>query len=498
MNDFRSIDINYIIENKNSLSASRYSKIFMKNDFKFKLDRFFSENLSAKFLGHEVGSLNYIKKSPNIVLKTKGLTKEGFLPILNDECFEYVNPKSFRKYDLKKGDLILSKDSNIGETVILDRDYPNMMLSGALYKLPVKSYWKYYVLAFTKHEIFRNQLDLMVPKGATIRHANTLFLDCEIPVPKKNTLEVIKLVSAISKLIVVGETIIKAKYNQIQNIIINELKLNQRLENTFDYSLPTYNEILTTGRLDTSRYTEKFKQFKFKITNYKYGYKNLSQMGFNFSRGQNLQVSAIGKSFYSEKKVNNFYELIVSSNINEMSLLEKVKYLGNGKSLKTINEGDIIYSCRGAQFGRVMYFDSKHEKSITNIDNMQISNPAAPEELKIFIVCFLNLLRTNKHIYNIAITGSGANSLTKYQIDEIIFPQFPQEKLLEIKDIFKKNVVGKNPNNLTDFIKFEKIKMQDMGMSDLHERVKYLKKYLNVVLDKIVLDKNIEIDYSKI
>ena len=77
---------------------------------------------------------------------------------------------------LKKGDLIISKDSNIGEIIILDKDYPDIMLSGALYKLPVKEEFKYYLLAFVKHDIFREQLDFMVPSGATIRHAKTMFL----------------------------------------------------------------------------------------------------------------------------------------------------------------------------------------------------------------------------------------------------------------------------------------------------------------------------------
>ena len=45
--------------------------------------------------------------------------------------------------NLKEGDLLISKDSNIGEIVILDKDYPNHMLSSALYRLPVIEKNKY-------------------------------------------------------------------------------------------------------------------------------------------------------------------------------------------------------------------------------------------------------------------------------------------------------------------------------------------------------------------
>lgn len=38
--------------------------------------------------------------------------------------------------NLKEGDIIISKDSNIGEIVILDKDYPNYMLC----KLPKLAY----------------------------------------------------------------------------------------------------------------------------------------------------------------------------------------------------------------------------------------------------------------------------------------------------------------------------------------------------------------------
>ncbi len=136
-------------------------------------------------------------------------------------------PNSFVKMNLKAGDLIISKDSNIGEIVILDKDYPNVMLSGALYKLPVSQY-KYYLLAMMKHAIFREQLDFIVPKGATIRHAKTLFLDCEIPMPNENSENVIQFVENLTQAIVNKQRLIKERHRAILPLIEKELLDNQK------------------------------------------------------------------------------------------------------------------------------------------------------------------------------------------------------------------------------------------------------------------------------
>ncbi len=88
------------------------------------------------------------------------------------------------------------------------------MLSGALYKLPVSDK-KFYLLAFIKQNIFREQLDFMVPKGATIRHAKTIFLDCKIPMPNHNTDNTIKFVEVLTQAIINKEQLIKERHESI-------------------------------------------------------------------------------------------------------------------------------------------------------------------------------------------------------------------------------------------------------------------------------------------
>ena len=166
-----------IINNNLVLSSSLFVQLVMPNSNYKKLSEFLTRPLNRKDLGTEVGSLSYIKQSPKYFIRTKALQEHSFLPDFNSETCLPILPREFVNMHLNEGDVIISKDSNIGEAVILDRDYPDCMLSGAIYKLPIKAEWKYYTLAFIKHKIFREQLDAIVPKGATIRHAKTKFLD---------------------------------------------------------------------------------------------------------------------------------------------------------------------------------------------------------------------------------------------------------------------------------------------------------------------------------
>ena len=116
------ISFSHIVEKDFTLSSSQYMDLVMPNEkFLFVRD-FLSRPLQRKDLGVEVGSLNYIGKSTHYFLRTKALQQHTFLPEVTSETALPIMPNSFVKMNLKKGDLIISKDSNIGEIVILDKD----------------------------------------------------------------------------------------------------------------------------------------------------------------------------------------------------------------------------------------------------------------------------------------------------------------------------------------------------------------------------------------
>jgi len=491
-----SISFNSIVEKDYSLSSSQYMDLIMPNENFLFVKDFLRRSLQRKDLGVEVGSLNYIGQSTHYFIRTKALQSHSFLPEITSDTTSPIMPNSFVKMNLKKGDILISKDSNIGEVVILDKDYPNFMLSGAIYRLPVTEK-KYYLLAFIKHDIFREQLDFMVPKGATIRHAKTFFLDCRIPIPNDDTENVITFVEVLTQSIINKEKLIKERHKAILEAIEKELYENQR-PNKFNFELPKINELEAVGRIDTARYSFKYKKYEHLIQNYKNGFFKLSQFGYTINRGQNLQVSNIGESFYSNHKIKGFYKLAVSSNFSEYSTVEKFNYLGNSGSLNKIKKGEIIFSARGAQFGRVVTFPENIENTITNIDSLVIKNKEENIDRNIFIAMFLNNLRWNKHIYKIAITGSGANSLTQYQSDDINFPNFEKTKQKEIALLYHNAEIEYKADafTLAGFLEKDNEYNRQAGIYELDKTAKQLKAILNQTIDNIVNDKEVEIRFN--
>ena len=136
-----------IINNKFNLAPSQLKVAVISNRNTVLVRDLLDRQLKFSDNGNEIGSVNYISKSTHFFIRSKALQPEFFLLFLDNESVIPIRPQVFKSYDLKKDDIILSKDSNIGEAAILDRDYPNYTISGALYKLPITKR-RYYLLAF--------------------------------------------------------------------------------------------------------------------------------------------------------------------------------------------------------------------------------------------------------------------------------------------------------------------------------------------------------------
>jgi type I restriction enzyme S subunit len=369
------------------------------------------------------------------------------------------------------------------------------MLSGALYKLPITKN-KYYLFAFMKHSYFRNQLDLIVPKGSTIRHAKTLFLKCKIPLPNKkaNSAGVIEYVELLVQAVLNKETMIKAKHQRIFTTICSELARYQK-NNQFIYDYPKYNTIRNNNRIDAGIYSEYLCKNDFIVKNYKYGYSNINQLGFKISRGQNLQVSCIGASVYSNEYQEDFYTVIKPMHISIFGIDFSREYLGNSKVLKTLKKGDIVFGAEGFQKGRSIVIVDEKDKTITNIHGITLHHINNDIDLSIFVKCFLDYLRTVGLIDIFAVGGNGGSLAMKYW-DIIPIPNFPREKQKEISEIYNKPV--KYPRNISlwNFLEMDQQWNQDSGILDIDRSTKKMKKCLDDILDKIINNKNVDIKFD--
>ncbi len=480
-----------IVNNKFNLAPSQLLTLSIKNKNTYYVRELLNRELRNLDKGSEVGSVNYIAKSTKYFVRAKALQKEYFLPVITNESAIPVRPQVFKDMNLKEGDILLSKDSNIGEIIILDKDYPNHTLSGALYKLPVEKN-KYYFFAFLKHEYFLNQLDLLVPKGSTIRHAKTLFLDCKIPFPtQKNKDNVIIYVEKITQAIINKEKEIRLKSQNIFDEIEGELLKNQA-KKKFNYNFPNIKRLKELNRINAGFFSEYFLKNEFLIKNYINGFNSIKDLGFSISRGQNIQVSCIGKSLYSKSHKKGFYTVIKPKHLSVYGTPFSEEYLGNAKNLKMLKKGDIIFGAEGFEKGRSIVIMEDRKKTITNIHGITINHKAGDMKLSIFVKCFLDYLRAVKLIDIYAVGGNGGSLAMKYW-DIIPFPKFPDKKQSDIVKLYSnpyKNIANFDGD---DFLEDDKKWNKKVGIVELDCSVKELKKRLNKVLNQIVNDEKVNL-----
>ena len=483
------------IANKNyTLSATQYKSFNISNKNIKPLSEFLDRELEREDLGYEVGSECYVEKSSFMFIKTKALQSESYLLDENKESMQYITPYNYVKMDLKQGDLLISKDSNVGEIVILDKDYPNAMLCGGVYRLPITRN-KYYLLAFIKSDVFRQQIDFLVPRGSTSRHGKTKFLDCLIPLPNNNSEDTIKYVELLMRAIINKEIEIRKKYNQIIANIQKELELNQNNQN-FKYDLPNISEIIKLDRMDSSLYSEDFRKKEFLITNYKYGVSSVKKLGFQISRGQNLQISNIGKSIRTDVYRENYYTLILPKFLSKYGTAYKKEYLGNPNKLKTLKKGDVIFGAEGNEKGRSLAIIEEQSNTITNIHGITLNQKQHNLTKGIFIKLFLDYYRANGMIDAYAVGGNGGSLAIKYW-DFLKFPNFPVEKENQIVKLYHNVDSNYETSNLKldDFLDYDNKFNQEAGIYELDKSMKYLQEKLNQTINDIVDDIKVKIQF---
>ncbi len=483
--------LNEIKEREFSLSATQYKTFCINNNNTRTVRDFLDRDLNRSDLGVEVGSSEYVDYSDFIFLKTKALQRESYLISEMMDARQYIKPQSFCNMHLKSGDILISKDSNVGEIVILDRDYPNVMLCGGLYRLPISS-MKYYLLAFIKHEIFRQQIDFLVPRGSTIRHGKTKFLNCRIPIPNHNTEETIRLVEMLMQAIINKEISIRNKYQRAMSMIQEELENNQK-EQQFSFSLPSINEIALLDRMDSSLYTKSFKEQEFLVHNYIHGFSTAMEMGFNISRGQNLQISNIGKSIQTTEKIRGYYTLILPNYISKYGTAEHIEYLGNRNLLKTLNVGDIIFGAEGNEKGRSLVVLEDQDNTITNIHGITLNQNSSDIDKSVFVKLFLDYYRANGMIDAYAVGGNGGSMAIKYW-EFLKFPLFPKRVEKKIIMLYhSKTMYSLEHCNLDNFLSYDNKFNKKAGIYELDKSMKYLQAKLDNVIQCIADDLEIEI-----
>lgn len=480
-----------------SLSSQQYKGVSIKNTNVRCVSELLDRPLEKSDYGIEIGSGSYIEKSPYIFLKTGVLQDFSYLIRVESKSFEYMagtqtNRDAISTLNLKKGDLLVSKDANVGEIVILDSDYPNALMSSGLHRLPVQENLKLYVMAFIKHKFIREQLNFLVPSGSTIRHGKDSILRCVIPFSNQNEDEVIEYVSVLLKAIIEKELKIKERYKDELNFIELELNNNQSAKRV-DTPKLTLSRLRDNNRLDATFYNDSFNKSKSLFKNYAFGSETISDLGITFSRGQNLQISNIGNSIYSNTKQKGFYTLILPKNFLSEGVAKKREYLGNSNKLITLEKGTVIFGAEGT-FRSIAVLDDV-ESLITNIHGiiMKSSNNSVVDLL--YVKILLDYMRDKNMLSSFAVGGNGGSLAYEYW-KEIRFPKFPQQKREILTNFFYTNTKYKpNTDNINAFIEYDKNFNEVAGIYDLDKAKQYLQDLLDLTLEKIINDEVVEIKY---
>ena len=475
--------INYkdLVNHKtNSLSPTDYLNIEVKSKFEY-----LKNLIDTPIYGQEVGNSNYMESSKFKFIRTKCLQSTSIL--LNTDEAIGSNPRSFRNFNLTKGDVLLVKDSNIGEVCYIHEDLPNYSMSSGVVKLNINDTLdKFYVIGIMKSAFFKEQIDLMTPKGATIRHSKDSFKHTKIPIPKDKT--IIDKVSILTQSLINKEVELKNKFYQINSLIEQELQNNQ-LTKTFTYEMPSYNNLIHLNRFDTGLYTQKFKKIEFLVENYKNGSNTIVKQGFYSIRGQNLAVSVIGKSIYSDSYKTNFYQLYLPTHITEHGTVSKIIYFGNSKALIALKNEDIIFGAEGFGKGRSFILLNQKGKLTTNYHGTILRHNSSNMNHKVFIKCMLDWFRKKDIIDAYSVGGNGGSFSTMYW-DKLKFPLFPKDKQKEIASLYY-NPIDNNLEHITNIdtktfndvdLKVSKIS----GILDLDKQIKTIKSIIDNEIKNMV------------
>lgn len=494
------ICINDIVNKNYSLSPQQYKKVIIKNTNCKTINELLT---CPPISGKEVGSDNYVKNSEYIFVRTKSIQEENFCIDLDiKDAHAKIIPKSYNdnigkcnERGYQEGDILFVTGGSVGEVAHINQNVEHNIISSHILRLIFKEN-KYYIFAFLKSNILKEQVNTSPSGGikGLDTFKNSYLLNAKIPFPKDNI--TIKYVELMVQAIINKEIAIKTKHQNILNMIQKELEDNQGTD-TFSYSLPTINEIIELDRIDSCLYSEDFKKKEFLITNYKNGTSKITDLGFKFVRGNNLAISVIGKSIYSDKEYNRFYTLILPKNISKYGTLNKIQYLGNKSKLLEIKKGAIIFGAEGNEKGRSWIVLDESHNTITNFHGLTLYQEHSNIQKSIFIKLFLDYLRAKGMIDAYATGGNGGSLSIRYW-NVIPFPNFAYEKEKEIVKLYHNPdvVYDSCECSVDDFIKYDNDFNSNAGIYELDKSMKLLKAKLEEVINDITDDKMVNITFN--
>jgi len=478
----RTITSKDVAEKALSWSPSMYKRV----DIPTRKVRPVSALLRGYDKGSDPGSLFYMARSTHYMIRTKALKDHSTLVYPKGDAIVPVNPRAFSDMGLSDGDILLSKDSNIGECAMVDGDrWTNHAISGGIVRLR-PSIDRFYLFAFLKHPLFREELYAKVPRGATIAHANTLWLDCMVPFPDQpDAIRVERYVAALMEAIVDKERAIRDRNDAILEAIASELRLGQR-PTPFKYAYPQLSEARSRGRFDAAIYGHEYKSKMWLLENYARGCRTPTQAGFTVKPGPSLEIKILRTRLDSETPKPGFYTLLIPANISEYGTMSKVTWLGTGKKLPLLQQGDVLFGEAGFGKGRTIVLIEGLDAVTTNAHGLYARRSDRALAESIFFRCIFHWYRQMRLIDLMAVGGSGGHFSPEY-FDSLLLPRFPNEVKASIVSLYHNPAKRPpSPPSVSAFVAYHRARNADLGIWELDVEMKALQAELAAVQAQII------------
>jgi len=418
-----------------------------------------------------------------------------------------INFRRLRGYQLptsspslvEKGDVLVSTVRTYRKGIgYVSSDKPNLVSTNAVMNIggttdEVPGLSVLYLLAFLRTDFFVEQVWSMLNRGVYPRMDKGALNKICIPIPSDT--RVIRYVESLMQAILEKEQLIRQRDVDIKCLTDEELEIGQNTISPFTYAHPTIEQLKTTTRLDTGLYREAYKEKLHRISNYDHRAVTFDELGFRLSRGQNLQVSCIGKSIYSDTPKPNFYRLALPTDFSEYGTISKYKWLGNSRKLRTLQEGDIVFGAEGTF--RVVVFSGAPERTITNIHGIVLRSDKAGMVKRVFAGTWLRYISQWGLIDDIAVGGHGGSMAQSYW-HNILVPKFPEEKQEEIAKLYH-NPAPKPTTipTLDGFVEWHRWWNKELGIWELDSGMKALQSTLEAVQEQIINDEKVIIPFDR-
>lgn len=421
--------------------------------------------------------------------------------MLEESSVEYCQPEN--KVFPRNHEILIAKDgggNGLGEVALYP--YENRentdSLSAGIIAIKIQEEKRNYVFGFLKSQHFKDFVDLNTAQGSTIRHSKLIALDYQIPFPTTanhpSPEKVENLLSLIVQNIIDKEEQIKLKNKQIDELIEQELLENQK-PRTFLYRYPKISEIKAETRLDTGLYERDYKAIDFLIKNYEDGCFPLLER-YKASRGQNLQISTIGESIYSDEEKPNFYRLFTNVELTDDRTISGYRWLGNKNKLNLIPQRTIFLSADGT-VGRCIYL-SDAGKTITNIHPWNINKIKEDDDEfhDVYVAMFLGYLYGKNYYEKIKDKANGGGIKLNHLERYLYIPNFPEFRQQDIARLYH-NPSKKNSNlTFDDYLEKEKVRNEKVGIFQLNMEIFTLREQLEDLAHKIVMEEPIEVSFK--